>query len=448
MFNAAPFQSRRAALAKQMQAQGGGVALLGTAAEVARNRDTGYPYRHDSYFYYLTGFMEPEALLMIEAPAAGSPRFTLFCREKNQEREIWDGFRHGPQAAQVKFGLDAAFSIDELDRVVPGALANQAALYYPLAANKSFEEKVASWLLSVRQQVRAGVGAPSAAFDVCHLIDEMRLRKDAGEIATMRRAAQISAQAHCVAMQQTKPGKFEYEIEAHLLYEFRKSGSQFPAYGSIVAGGANACVLHYVENNAALREGDLLLIDAGCELDGYASDITRTFPVNGKFSGPQRALYELVLAAQDAAIRVTTIGKRFIDPHDAALQVLAQGMIDEGLLTGSLDGVIESGSYRRFYMHRTSHWLGMDVHDCGDYREASLPTAGQPQERPWRALEEGMVLTIEPGIYVSAAGDIDPRFHGIGIRIEDDAVVTKTEADILTRDVPKKIADIEALMRT
>jgi Xaa-Pro aminopeptidase len=447
MFDATAFQTRRMALAKKMQSQGGGVALLGTAAEVARNRDTGYPYRHDSYFYYLTGFAEPEALLMIEAPATGEPCFSLFCRDKNQEREIWDGFRYGPQAAREKFGLDAAYPIGELDQRVPLALSNQSALFYPLAANKTFEEKVATWLHGVRQQVRAGVGAPTMVYDVCHLIDEMRLRKDAGEIAIMRRAAQISAHAHCVAMQHTTPGKFEYEIEAHLLYEFRKAGSQFPAYGSIVAGGANACVLHYVENNAALRDGDLLLIDAGCELDSYASDITRTFPVNGKFSGPQRALYELVLASQEAAIHATRVGMRFIDPHDTALKILAQGMIDEGLLTGSLDGVIESGSYRRFYMHRTSHWLGMDVHDCGDYREAAFPTAGQPQERPWRALEAGMVLTIEPGIYVSAASDIDARFHGIGIRIEDDALVTAGEADILTRDVPKSVSEIEALMR-
>jgi Xaa-Pro aminopeptidase len=448
MIDFSHFQARRHALASLMQARGGGVALLGTAPEVARNRDTGYPYRHDSYFYYLTGFTEPEAVLMIQAPSTGTPRFTLFCRDKNAEREIWDGFRYGPEAAKATFGFDAAHSIEQLDAMVPPALANQAALFYPLAAEGPFEQRVHAWIKQIRLQVRAGLSAPAAAVDICHLLDEMRLRKDPSEVAIMRKAAQISAHAHCVAMRHTQAGKYEYEIEAHLLYEFRKSGAQFPAYGSIVAGGANACVLHYVENNAALRDGDLLLIDAGCELDGYASDITRTFPVNGRFSGPQKALYELVLASQEAAIAVTRPGYRFIDPHDAALKVLAQGMLDEGLLTGTLDGVLESGSYRRFYMHRTSHWLGMDVHDCGDYRESALADGNASQERPWRRLEPGMVLTIEPGIYVSAAADIDPKFHGIGIRIEDDALVTAASAHILTTDVPKTVKDIEAMMRS
>jgi Xaa-Pro aminopeptidase len=290
------------------------------------------------------------------------------------------------------------------------------------------------------------VTAPAAAYDLRALLDEMRLVKDAHEADTMRRAGRISARAHVRAMQATRPGRREYEVEAELLHEFRRSGSSFPAYGSIVAGGRNACVLHYRENDAELRDGELLLIDAACELDCYASDITRTFPVNGRFSGPQRELYDVVLAAQAAAIAQTRPGRRFTDPHDAAVRVLAQGMIDAGLLAGSLDGVIESGAYKRFYMHRTGHWLGMDVHDCGDYREPgeAAPAGG---DKPWRVLRPGMVLTVEPGIYVRAADDVPEAYRDIGIRIEDDALVVEGGCEILTVDVPKAAADIEALMR-
>ena len=447
-----PYLSRRQRLADAMRSRGGGVAVLFTAPEVVRNRDSHYPYRSDSYFHYLTGFPEPEAALVVVA-SPDATRSVLFCRNKNEEREIWDGFRHGPDGARERFGFDEAHSIETLDEALPTLLANQPAICYPLAADERLDRSVQHWLAAVRAQARSGVSAPGAAWDLRALLDEMRLVKDDHELDVMRRAAAISAQAHCRAMQVTAPGRHEYEIEAELLYEFRRHGSQFPAYGSIVAGGRNACVLHYRENAEALRDGDLLLIDAGCELDGYASDITRTFPVGGRFSGPQRELYDIVLAAQAAAIDATRPGNRFIDPHEAAVRVLAQGMVDTGLVAGSVDAAIESGAYRRFYMHRTGHWLGMDVHDCGDYREPSGEATSAsastlpPGEKPWRILRSGMVLTIEPGLYVRAADDVPAHFHDIGIRIEDDAVVTEGGCEIITAGVPKTATEIEALMR-
>lgn len=440
-----PYSSRRLRLADLMRARGGGVAVLATAPEVVRNRDSHYPYRSDSYFHYLSGFPEPEAVVVIVARGSDT-RCILFCREKHEEREIWDGWRFGPAAAAQRFGFDEAHPIESLDALMPGLLADQPALFMPLSARPETDAAAQRWLAAVRAQARAGVSAPSAAFDLHTLLDEMRLRKDESEVDIMRRAGAVSARAHVRAMQVTRPGMREFEVEAELLHEFRRCGSSAPAYGSIVAGGRNACVLHYRENADALRDGDLLLIDAGCELDGYASDITRTFPVNGRFSGPQRTLYDIVLASQAAAIEQTRPGKRFIDPHDAAVRVLAQGMIDCGLIQGSLDAALETGSYRRFYMHRTGHWLGMDVHDCGDYREPG-EAAAAGGERPWRVLQPGMVLTIEPGIYVRAADDVPAAYHDIGIRIEDDALVTPGGCELLTLDVPKTATDIEALMR-
>jgi Xaa-Pro aminopeptidase len=440
-----PYLGRRQRLAEAMRERGGGIAVLFTAPEVVRNRDSHYPYRADSYFQYLTGFTEPEAALVLVA-RPDSTRSVLFCRDKNEEREIWDGFRFGPAAARERFGFDDAKSIGSLDEELPKLLADQPALYYPLAADATLDAAVQRWIGAVRMQARAGVAAPAAAWDVRSLLDDMRLVKDEHELATMRRAAGISAGAHVRAMKATAPGRREFEIEAELLHEFRLHGSQSPAYSSIVAGGRNACVLHYRENADRLEDGTLLLIDAGCELDGYASDITRTFPVGGRFSGPQRELYDIVLAAQQAAIDATKPGNRFIDPHEAAVRVLTQGMIDCGLIQGPVDAAIESGSFRRFYMHRTGHWLGMDVHDCGDYRESQgAPAAGG--EKPWRILRPGMVLTVEPGIYVRAADDVPKHFHDIGIRIEDDAAVTETGCEILTAGVPKRADEIEALMR-
>ncbi len=441
------YAARRARLIAQMQARGGGIAVIPTAPEALRNSDADYPYRHDSYFYYLTGFTEPEAVLVLVAAMAAGGQSILFCREKNLEREIWDGYRYGPDAAREQFGFDAAHPIAELDTEVPKLMANAPAIFYALGSNAKLDAQVQGWLQSVRAQARAGVSAPSAAFDVHLLLDEMRLVKDAGEIAIMRRAAQISSAAHARAMRMSKPGLREYQVEAELLHEFRRNGAQFPAYTSIVATGANACVLHYRAGDAVLQDGDLVLIDAGCELDGYASDITRTYPVSGRFSGPQKALYEIVLAAQAAAIAEIRPGKRFTDGHDAAVRVLAQGMLDTGLLdrgkVGTLDDVIANGDFRQFYMHRTGHWLGMDVHDVGEYRDPA--PAGQ--EKPWRTLQPGMVLTVEPGIYVRPADGVPEQFWNIGIRIEDDVVVTAGGCDILTAEAPKTVAEIEAVMR-
>lgn len=440
-----PYAQRRARVLAKMREQGGGVAIIPTAPEVMRNADADYPYRHDSYFYYLTGFTEPEATLILIA--GDRDQAILFCREKNQEREIWDGYRYGPTAAKEHFGFDAAYPIETINTELPKLMGNVHALFYALGSSHTLDAQLQTWLHSVHAQARAGVTAPSKAIDIRVLLNEMRLIKDDHEIAIMQRAANISALAHARAMRTSKAGLREYHLEAELLHEFRSHGSQFPAYTSIVAAGPNACVLHYRAGDTELRDGDLVLIDAGCELDSYASDITRTFPVNGKFSGPQKALYEIVLSSQAAAIAATAPGKRFTDGHDAALKVLAQGMLDTGLLdknkVGSLDDVINNGDYRQFYMHRTGHWLGMDVHDVGDYRD-HVP---EGEQKPSRTLAPGMVLTIEPGLYVRPAEGVPEQFWHIGIRIEDDALVTATGCDILTHKAPKTIAEIEAVMR-
>jgi Xaa-Pro aminopeptidase len=441
------FAARRASLIAQMQSRGGGVAVIPTAPEAMRNSDVDYPYRHDSYFYYLSGFTEPEAVIVLVA--GKTPQTILFCREKDVEREIWDGYRYGPEGARENFGFDAAFPIAALDAEMPKLIANAPALFCPLTANRKFESQLQSWLASVRALARAGVTAPSTVHDVHGLLDEMRLFKDESEAATMRRAASISAAAHARAMRMTRPGAREYQIEAELLHEFRVNGSDFPAYTSIVAAGANACVLHYRAGHAVAKDGDLVLIDAGCEFDSYASDITRTYPANGKFSGPQKTLYEIVLDAQAAAIAEVRPGKRFMDGHDAAVRVLAQGMLDTGLLdrnkVGTVDDVIAKGDYRQFYMHRTGHWIGMDVHDVGEYREPG--TRAGDGDRPWRVLHPGMALTVEPGIYVRPAPGVPEQYWNIGIRIEDDALVTEHGCEILSKDAPKTVADIEALMK-
>jgi Xaa-Pro aminopeptidase len=431
----APFYQRRLSLLAQMDAQGGGVAVIPTAPERLRNRDTSFPYRADSYFHYLTGFPEPEAVLVLVAGKA--PQAILFCRDKDVEKEIWDGFRYGPEAARDAFGCDAAHSIKDFDAKLAELLADQPALWFSLGHDAEWDARMAAALNAVRAQARAGRHAPTAIHDVRAALDAMRLVKDAHEIDLMRRAARIAGAAHRRAMRFAAPGRYEYEVEAEFLHEFRRQGSQSPAYPAIVAGGANACVLHYVDNDQQLKDGELLLIDAGCELDGYASDITRTFPVNGKFSGPQADIYDLVLDAQTAAIAAIRPGATFLAPHDAAVHVLAQGLIDMKLLEGSVDSVIESGSYKRFYMHRTGHWLGLDVHDAGAYRSGE----------DWQALAPGMALTVEPGCYIRPAADVREAFWNIGVRIEDDALVTADGCEILTIDTPKKIADIEALMR-
>ena len=459
--SSAPYARRRARLAALLGPKG--IAIIPSAPEQQRNRDSDFLYRHDSYFYYLTGFAEPKAWLVV----TGDGKSTLFCQPKDLEREIWDGFRLGPDAALAQLGVDSAFSVAELDQQLPSLLDGREAVWYPFATHKALETRIDGWLGSLRARVRYGALCPQQLRDLCVLLDEMRLFKDSHELDIMRRAAQISAGAHVRAMRLSasmlrdgKPVR-EYHLDAELLHEFRRHGSQYPAYGSIVAAGANACVLHYRADAGEVRDGELVLIDAGCELDGYASDITRTFPANGKFSAPQRALYELVLASQEAAIAATHVGARFTDPHEATVKVLSQGMLDLGLLdknkVGSVQDVIEKRAYFQFYMHRTGHWLGMDVHDCGNYIEPSEvgtvserkdPLSGEIiRDRPARILQSGMVLTIEPGIYVRAAEGVPEQFHNIGIRIEDDAIVTASGCELISRDVPVTVQEIEALMR-
>jgi Xaa-Pro aminopeptidase len=427
-----PQHARRAALTAGM---GRGIAIIPTAPERPRNRDSDFPYRFDSYFHYLSGFPEPESVVVLVAGDA--PKSILFCREKNLEREIWDGYRYGPEAARETFGFDEAHALGKLDEMMPQLMSNRHAVFFAPGIDPAWDARVMGWLNAVRALVRTGVTAPAEIRDVHVLLDEMRLIKDPSEIATMRRAGTISAEAHCRAMRSARPGLAEYHLEAEILHQFRREGSQFPAYGSIVAGGPNACVLHYRENDRILCDGDLVLIDAGCELDGYASDITRTFPVNGKFSAQQKAVYDIVLAAQAAAIAEIRPGTTWDRPHDMATRVLAQGMIDLGLCKGPLEVLIESGDYKRFYMHRTGHWLGRDVHDCGDYKK----------DGEWRPLRPGMVLTVEPGFYIREADDIPQEFWNIGVRIEDDALVTETGCEIITTGAPKTTADIESLMR-
>ncbi|MDD3786566.1 MAG: aminopeptidase P N-terminal domain-containing protein [Hydrogenophaga sp.] len=456
-----PHLQRRARLAAQLGP--GGIAIVPTAPERTRNRDSDYLFRADSYFLYLTGFTEPNACLVI----TDDGRSTLFCQPKDLEREIWDGIRLGPQAAPAALGVDEAWPIDELDQRLPRLLENRGTVWYPFATHPGLEGRIDGWLQKVRARVRFGALCPESQRDLCSLLDEMRLVKDGHEIAIMKRAAQISAQAHIRAMQRSarmiRAGEEvrEYHLDAELLHEFRQHGSQYPAYSSIVAAGANACVLHYRADTAPVRDGELVLIDAGCELDGYASDITRTFPAGGRFSGPQRALYDLVLASQEAAVAATRPGARFNDPHEATVKVLAQGMLDLGLLNkdnvGTLDDVIANRAYFRFYMHRTGHWLGLDVHDCGSYVEPTElgraserrdPLSGELiKDRPSRILRPGMVTTIEPGIYVRPAEDVPEMYWNIGIRIEDDAVVTEDGCELITRGVPVLADEIEHLMQ-
>jgi Xaa-Pro aminopeptidase len=412
-----------------------GIAVIPTAPEVARNADTHYDYRHDSHFYYLTGFAEPEAVVVLIA--GDKAHSILFCREKNPEREVWDGFRYGPEAAAEKFGFDAAYPISQLDEKLAELMGNQPVLFYPLGTNPAWDARLLAVREAVKAKARSGIHAPGELRDVRALLDEMRLIKDSHEQDIMRRAAKISCEAHRRAMRFARPGQYEYEVEAEYLHEFCRHGARHPAYTSIVAGGANACTLHYVGNNSRLNDGDLLLIDAGCELEGYASDITRTFPVNGKFSPAQKDVYEIVLAAQAAAISVARPGKLWNAPHEAALRVLAQGFVDLKLCTGTVDSVLETESYKQFYMHRTGHWLGMDVHDVGEYKLGEQ----------WRPLQAGMTLTVEPGCYIRPADGIPKELLNIGIRIEDDVLITAQGNEVLTLDAPKSVAEIEETMK-
>lgn len=427
-----PYAERRLRLQTKMQ---GGIAIIPTAPEVARNADTHYDYRHDSHFYYLTGFAEPEAVLVLLS--GDKAQSILFCREKNPEREIWDGFRHGPEAAREHFGFDAAYPIAQLDEKLVELMGDQPVLVYPVGADVAWDARIIRLRAEVQAKARTGIRAPNEIRDAREPLNEMRLLKDAHEQDIMRRAAKISCDAHCRAMRFTRPGLHEYEIEAEFLHEFCRHGARHPAYTSIIAGGTNACTLHYVGNNARLNDGELLLIDAGCELDGYAADITRTFPVNGKFSAAQKDVYEIVLAAQAAAIAAAQPGNSWNALHEAALRVLAQGFIDLKLCRGSLDSVLETESYKQFYMHRTGHWLGMDVHDVGEYKIGEQ----------WRPLQPGMTLTVEPGCYIRPGDNVPRALWNIGIRIEDDVLITAGGNEVLTQAAPKTVAEIEEIMR-
>lgn len=412
------------------------VALLPAATEVYRNGDAHYPFRQNSDFFYLTGLNEPEAMLAL-IKRGQDCRSYLWLRPRDPLMEIWNGRRLGPEGALSVLGLDQTAPIAELDSQILPLIDGCQQLYWPLSAQSALDTQVFDWLQQLRGKVRAGCKAPSQLADIRELLHPLRQIKSVEEIERMRFAASVSAKAHIRAMQQCRPGKFEYQLEAELQYEFGQAGCRFPAYSSIVAGGDNACILHYTDNNAVLRDGDLVLIDAGAEFEHYAADITRTFPVNGRFSPAQRELYQLVLAAQQAAFDWVRPDARFEDYHQQAVKVLAQGLKDLGWLTGSLDQILEQGSYRRYYMHRTGHWLGMDVHDVGPYRHQQQSIGLQP----------GMVVTVEPGLYVSALDELVPaEFRGIGIRIEDDLLVTASGHDNLTQQVPSDIAAIEALM--
>ena len=430
----AEYARRRKELMAHMEPSS--IAIVPSAKEKIRSRDTHYSFRQDSDVHYLSGFDEPEVVLVL-IPGRAHGEFVIFCRERDKAKEIWDGYRAGPEGACQIHGADDAFPIDDVDEILPGLIEGRERVYYALGRDIEFDTQVMGWINRIRAKVRAGATPPGEFLDLNHFLHDMRLFKSAAEIRLMGRAAEIAAQAHCRAMRFCRPGVYEYQLEAEIQHEFAINGARFPAYNSIVGGGANGCILHYIDNDQVLRDGDLVLIDAGCEYEYYASDITRTFPVNGVFSREQKALYEVVLDAQAAAIAAVKPGNHWNDPHDAAVRALTTGLVNLGLLQGNVDELITSEAYREFYMHRTGHWLGMDVHDVGDYK-----VHGQ-----WRVFEPGMVLTVEPGLYVSPDNDrVAKKWCGIGIRIEDDVVVTKDGCDVLTAGVPKTVAEIEALM--
>ena len=430
----ADFKQRRDLLAKQIGSNS--IAIIATRAEMYRNRDADYKYRADSSFYYLTGFAEPEAVAVIETFAEGEEySYSLFCRERNREMEIWNGYRAGIDGAIEIYDADEAYAIDLLDEEIIDKLLNKKRFYYRIGQNAEFDARVSQWIQKADAQQRGGA-APAEMIQLDRIIDEMRLKKSAQEIELMQIASNISAEAHTRAMQSVKPEMMEYALEAELNYIFGKNGC-VPAYNSIVGGGENACILHYVENNKPLKDGDLVLIDAACEYEFYASDITRTFPVNGKFSPEQKALYNIVLDAQLAAIDATRIGNHYKYPHEVAVKILTQGLVDLGLLSGNVDELVESEAFRQFFMHGTGHWLGMDVHDVGAYKTGE----------EWRSYEVGMVVTVEPGLYIAPDDEtVDAKWRGIGIRIEDDIVVTESGPLVLTKNVVKTVEEIEQLM--
>ena len=430
------FRSHRQRLMAQMAPNS--IALIPAAQASVRSRDTDYPYRQSSDFYYLSGFNEPDALLVL-APGRPEGEFMVFCRPKDKQMEIWEGRMAGLEGACETYGADEAFAIDEAKAALPKLLNGCAQVYYSMGYDSAFDQQVIQWLGAVKKNVRSGASAPDVLSNLDQLLHEQRLIKSESELAVMRESCALAAKAHLRAMQACQPGMMEYQLESELNYTFAQGGAPAVAYNSIVGGGDNACILHYTENNQILNSGDLVLIDAGCEKDMYASDITRTFPVSGTFSEPQAQLYRLTLEAQQAAMEKIKPGNRWNEPHDASVSVLTKGLVSLGLLEGDVQTLIEEGAYKRFYMHRVGHWLGVDVHDVGAYK-----VNGE-----WRPLEVGMAMTVEPGLYVAPDDQtVDPRWRGIGIRIEDDVVVTQDGCEVMTNGVPKTIEDIEALMQS
>ena len=411
------------------------IAVLPNALELVRNRDVHFPYRSDSHFHYLTGFDEPESVMVL-VPGREHGEFLLFCRERDLQKEIWDGYRAGLEGAVAEYAADDAYPISDLDEILPGLMEGKEKVYYTMGTQAAFDQRMVNWLNHLRQASRSGKHSPTEIIELEHSLSELRLFKSSQEIKAMKHAAKSSVAAHIRAMQFTAPGKWEYEVEAELVHEFMRHGCRSPAYPSIVGGGENGCILHYIENDHKLKNNDLLLIDAGAEYDCYAADITRTFPVNGKFTAAQRELYQVVLDAQYAAIDAVKPGNHWNQPHETAVRVLTEGLLKLGILQGDLDSLLEKEAYREFYMHRTGHWLGMDVHDVGDYKVGGA----------WRLLEPGMVLTIEPGLYIRDPAHVPEKYHFTGIRIEDDVLVTKQGNEVLTEGAPKEISAIEALM--
>jgi Xaa-Pro aminopeptidase len=431
--NPAEFAKRRRQLMRMIGR--GGIGILPAAPAKLRSRDVEFPYRQDSDFYYITGFAEPEAIAVL-APGRSSGEFVLFCRERDAAREAWDGARAGPERAVAELGADDAFPVSDVDEILPGIIEQAERVYYTMGANPDFDARLIGWVTALRNRGSPGTHTPDEFIALDHLLHDLRLYKSRAEVACMRRAAAVAVNAHLRAMAFCRPGLYEYEIEAEFLHEFRRHGMR-PSYLPIVGSGPNACVLHYSANGRQMRAGELLLVDAGCEFDCYASDVTRTYPVDGRFSAAQRAIYEVVLEAHAAALKATRPGNHWNDPHDAAVRVIARGLRRLRLLEGSVAAIIRTGAYRQFFMHRTGHWLGMDVHDVGDYKVGDQ----------WRLLEPGMVLTVEPGIYVArGARDVARRWQGIGVRIEDDVLVTRDGAEMLTEALPRRPEEIEALV--
>lgn len=428
------FEKRRRQLLRMVGP--GGIAILPSAPTRTRSRDVEYRFRQDSDFYYLTGFAEPEAVAVL-VPGRANGEFLLFCRENDPKREQWDGLRAGQRGAVENYGADDAFPIDDLDDILPGIMESCNRVYYTMGMYAEFDARMADWVNLLRSKLNRGVHSPQEFVALDHLLHDMRLFKSRDEISAMRKSVKVAVEAHKRAMKVTRPGLYEYQVEAEFGHEFRQNDA-WASYSPIVGGGKNACILHYVENNSVLKDGDLLLIDAGCELDYYASDITRTFPVNGRFSPEQRALYEVVLEAQRAAIEKTVVGNHWNEPHDAAVLAITKGLRKLGLLDGTVARLVKDEAYQQYYMHRTGHWIGMDVHDVGDYKVGD----------EWRMLEAGMVTTVEPGIYTDNSRKVRKMFRNIGIRIEDDVVVTKNGPDVLSKGLVSDPDGIESLMNS